>query len=130
MKKRTIIYRSVLIILVFVVLSSFSLNSWAEELRTPEDFIGHSVGADYKLARWEKIVDYFQYVGENSDRINTREIGTTTEGRPFIIAEISSPDAISDVSRHMENQRKIADPRLIVSEEEEHRLIKEAKVVI
>lgn len=130
MKKRTIVYRFVLIILVFAVLTSFSLNSWAEELRTPEDFIGHGVGADYKLARWEKIADYFQYVGENSDRINTKEIGTTTEGRSFIIAEISSPAAISDVSRHMENQRKIADPRLIVSEEEEHRLIKEAKVVI
>ncbi|MCE5249156.1 M14 family metallopeptidase [bacterium] len=102
----------------------------AQNLRTPVDYIGYPVGADYKLARWKTIVDYFRYVDENSDRVVTRDMGTTTEGRPFIIAEISSPDAVHDFARHRENQRKIADPRLIRDEAEERRLIDESRVVI
>ena len=59
-------------------------------LMTPEEYIGHPVGADYRLANWKKIHGYFVHVGEASDRVNTRQIGTTTQGRPYIAAEISS----------------------------------------
>ena len=96
----------------------------------PEEYIGHPVGADYKVANWEKIRGYFLHVSEHSDRVNTREIGTTMEGRPYIVAEISSPDAIMDRERHLEDRRKIADPRLIENEAEERRLIEEGKVVV
>ncbi len=102
----------------------------AEELTPPDVYIGHPVGADYKLANWDKVYGYFMYVGENSDRVNTREIGTTMEGRPYIVAEISSPDAIRNRDHQLEDRKKVMDPRLIESEAEEQRLIEEGKVVI
>ena len=99
-------------------------------LMSPEEYIGHPVGADYKLANWEKIHGYFVHVSENSERVNTRQIGTTTEGRPYIVAEISSPETIGDRESHLADRQKVADPRLIESAEEEERLIHEGKVVV
>ena len=56
---------------------------------TPASVIGHPVGADYKLARWEKIVEYLELLGSVSDRVNVRRICTTTEGKPHLLIETS-----------------------------------------
>ena len=87
--------------------------SVAGDIPTPESVIGHKVGADYKLARWEKIVDYFDLLGMASDRVNVRRLGTATEGSPYILAEISSADTIANLDRYKLLQRQLADPRLI-----------------
>ncbi|MFC1608208.1 M14 metallopeptidase family protein [Candidatus Latescibacterota bacterium] len=129
MRNTTVSYHLVFMLAIIAVLLS-PHSSIAQNLRNPEDFIGHPVGADYKLARWETIADYFTYMGANSDRVNAREIGTTTEGKSFVIAEISSPDAIRDRDQHMKNQRTVADPRLITDPDEEQRLIEDGKVVV
>lgn len=102
----------------------------AEDVATPEKFLGHAVGADYRLARWEKIVEYFRLVDEASDRVNVREFGRTTEGLPLIVTEIGSAETIRNLQRHREAQRRIADPRLIADEAEERRLATESRVVV
>ena len=38
----------------------------------PEQFIGFKVGADNKLARWDRIVDYMKAVAAGSDRVRFR----------------------------------------------------------
>ncbi|MBN1294198.1 MAG: peptidase M14 [Candidatus Latescibacteria bacterium] len=130
MRVKNSMYRYVLRFFCIVLSFFITSISTAQQITPPDDFFGHRVGADYKLVRWEKMVEYFYHVSENSDRVNTREIGTTTEGRPFIIAEISSPETIRDMDKHKKNQQKIADPRLIDNSDEEQRLIAEAKVVV
>ena len=42
-------------------------NATARSLARPEDMIGHQVGQDYKLARYEKISAYFRYVFDEYD---------------------------------------------------------------
>ena len=100
------------------------------DFQSPEEFLGHRVGADYKYAGWDKVVPYFLQLGEGSDRVNVRELGKTTLGKPMLLVEISSASTIADLAPHKENQRKLADPRLIESEEEEQRLIQQSKVVV
>jgi hypothetical protein len=102
----------------------------AADPQSPEQFLGHQVGADYKLAPWEKIVDYFRHMDTKSKRITVRDLGTTTEGRPMILAEISDAATVANLAPHRENQRAIADPRLIANETEEQRLIHDSKVAI
>ena len=104
--------------------------STTPKLMSPEEYIGHPVGADARLADWKKIHGYFTHVGEQSDRVNVRELTTTTQGRPYILAEISSPEAIGNRDSHLEDRQKVADPRLIDGEEEERRLIQAGKVVV
>ncbi len=100
------------------------------EVRKPEALVGHQVGADYKLARYEKIREYFEHVANNSRRVNLREIGVTTEGRNMFIAEITDDASAERLNTAMADQKLIADPRLIKNKEQERDLVARAKVVV
>ena len=58
------------------------------------------MGTDNKLARWDKIVDYFKQVSGASDRIRFRELGKSTNGNPFIALEIASADTLKNLDRY------------------------------
>ena len=66
----------------------------APAVPTPEQFIGFKVGADTKLARWDRIVEYMKQVANGSDRVRLRELGKTNAGHPFLMLEISSPETL------------------------------------
>ena len=105
-------------------------GAWAQTLQSPAAFLGHEVGADYKLVKWPRIVEYFEHLAANSDRLIVEDIGSTTDGNRMILATIASPDAIDDLSVDKARQRKISDPRLIAGESERNDLIRVSKVPI
>ena len=41
----------------------------AAEPPAPEEFLGHPVGADHKLAPWPRVVEYLRLVDAASDRV-------------------------------------------------------------
>ncbi len=77
------------------------------QLPTPEQFFGFRIGADTKLARWDKIVEYLKLVDAASDRVTLRELGKTTLGNPFIALEISSTDTIKNLDHFKQLERKL-----------------------
>ncbi len=79
----------------------------AGALQSPDQFIGFKVGADNKLARWDKIVEYMKLAAAGSDRVRLRELGKTTGGNPFIALEISSPDTIKNLDRYKQLSKKL-----------------------
>ena len=79
----------------------------AGTLQTPEQFLGFKVGADNKLVRWDKIVDYMKLAAANSDRVRFRELGKTSDNNPFIALEISSPDTLKNLDRYKQLERKL-----------------------
>ena len=73
----------------------------ARPLQSPEQFIGFKVGADNKLARWDKIVEYMKLAAaELGPRPLSASSGKTNGGNPFIALEIS-------VARHAEEPRPL-----------------------
>ena len=110
-------------------MASTSISIREDQIPSPEEFLGFRVGDDRKLAGWPRIVDYFQMLGGRSERIRVDEIGKSTEGNPFIVATISSPDTISELDRHLESQQRLADPRAI-HEQDAAALIESSKVVV
>ena len=76
-------------------------------LVSPADFLGFPVGADNKLARWDRIVDYMRQASTASDRVRFRELGKTSNGNPFIVLEISSPDTLKNLDRYKTLQRRL-----------------------
>jgi hypothetical protein len=102
----------------------------AAQVREPEALIGHQVGADYKLARYETIREYFEHVANNSRRVNLRDIGVTTEGRNMFIAEITDDASAAQLDKAMGDQKLIADPRLMKNDKQQRELIADAKVVV
>src|SRR4029453_379700 len=87
-------------------------------LQTPEQFLGFKIGADGKLARWDKIVEYMKLAAAESDRarfwgvansgrVRFRELGKTSQGNPFIALEISSADTLKNLERYKQLERKL-----------------------
>ena len=76
-------------------------------LQTPEQFFGFRIGADNKLARWDRIVDYLRQVDTGSDRIQMRELGKSTNDNPFVVLEISAPETLRNLQRYKQLEKKL-----------------------
>jgi hypothetical protein len=103
----------------------------AAPIPRPADIIGFTPGDDRKLASWAQITEYFRKLSAASDRVKLEDLGKTTLGRPFLLAIISSPENLARLDRFKEIQRKLADPRLINSNDEEaDKLIAEGRTIV
>src|ERR1017187_4634633 len=89
------------------LLFSFCGVLHAASIPTPEEFLGFRVGTDKKLARWDKIVEYFDRVAATSDRVRVHDLGKTTNGNRFIFLEIAAPETLQNINRFKGLQRKL-----------------------
>ncbi|MBQ9966041.1 MAG: peptidase M14 family protein [Clostridia bacterium] len=94
----------------------------------PVDHFGFKPGADYELARWDKIVEYFYLLEKQSDRITVTDMGPSTEGNPFLKVIITSPENHKNLEEIRQTSMKLADPRGL-SQEEIDALVKKGKAV-
>ncbi len=99
-----------------------------QRLTSPKEFFGHDIGADYVLPNYTKLHQYFATVAKQSDRMILDTIGLTEEGRPQIMAIISSPANLKNLDKYKEISRKLAAAQGVDSAEAA-RLSKEGKVV-
>jgi len=99
------------------------------KILSPQEFYGFKIGEDGKLARWDKIVDYFWHLSNNSSRVKVVELGKSAMGNPFILVILSSPKNLSNSERLREISYRIAHPRGL-NEEEINNLIAEGKTVV
>ncbi|MDP6687572.1 MAG: M14 family metallopeptidase [Acidobacteriota bacterium] len=132
MRKTTVTPRSFAIALTLaaVLISFLPLVAGAQDSITPPDeFFGHQLGADRILARWDRMVEYFELLEEESDRIEVSNLGPSTEGHPFLLVTISSPENIANLNRIAEISRTLADPRG-VQEAQIEAMISEGKAVV
>ncbi len=100
------------------------------QIPTPAEWLGFEVGADRKLAGWEQIAGYFRRLEAMSERVRTLEIGSSTEGNPFLMAIISSPQNLANLDEFKHIQERLADPRTIVDDAEAERLIAAGRAVV
>ena len=95
---------------------------------SPEEFFGHPMGEDRKLARWDKLTEYYKALDASSTRVKTVELGKTTEGNPLLMVIITSQE------NHLNLDKiKATGPMLAygdLSPEEEEELILGGKAVI
>jgi hypothetical protein len=70
--------RTMIATIVLGLVSTFAATA-AGPLQSPERFLGFKIGADNKLARWDRIVDYMKLAAANSDRVRFRELGKTSD---------------------------------------------------
>lgn len=90
---------------------SLSLALVAGPLPAPEQFAGFRIGADKKLVRWDRIVEYMKLADAVSPRVAVEELGKTTNGNPYINVIISSDETIANLDRYRATQRRMAYPR-------------------
>ena len=83
----------------------------APAIPAPEQFFGFKIGADGELARYPKIIEYFQLLAKQTDRVKYEELGTTTMGQSYPLLRISAPQNLARFDRLVEINRRLADPR-------------------
>jgi hypothetical protein len=71
-----------------LLIAVFPLLSLAQT--SPEQFLGHRVGADRKLADYGQIKAYFEKLDQESPRLQLFTIGESTLKRPMIMAVITA----------------------------------------
>ena len=106
-------YRSVLRLTVLLLALTFTLPAWshAQEIPSPEDFFGFQMGADRKLAHWDQLVEYYDLIGERSDRVQVVHMGESTLGNPFLALYISSPENLANLPELKRLNAILQDPR-------------------
>src|SRR5690606_29989104 len=100
-----------------------------QALQTPEQFFGFEMGADRKLANWDRLLEYYRLLAKSSDKMELVELGKTSEGRPYIALFISSPANLAKLEQYREMNAKLADPRG-VPQAELDRIVAEGKAVV
>jgi hypothetical protein len=85
---------------------SGSATATAKNVPTPASVLGWEPCSDYKLATYEQIADYYRKLDKASDRMRLVEIGKTEEGRPQLMAIISSEQNLEP--KNLERYRQIS----------------------
>ena len=93
------------------VMSFTAAAQSTQAIQEPEAFFGFRIGTDGEMARYPKVLEYLQHVAGESDRVLYEELGKTTEGNPYVLLKISSPENLARLDRLVEINRRLADPR-------------------
>ena len=117
--------RKTIVVFLLLLLVSFYLGAQT----SPEEFLGHRVGADRKLADYNQIQAYFQKLDQESGKIKVLTIGKTTLNKPMIMAVITSERNMDNLDTYRQITKKLRDARDL-SPDEARRLAKEGKVIV
>jgi len=97
---------------------------------SPKSFFGHDPGEAGWLPDWDEVTRYFEALAAASDRIETEVLGTSTEGRPYLMVAVSAPENLRPDARQHNREAlgRLWDSRKIDAEDVE-RIAGEARTV-
>jgi len=119
LKKLTLSLSIILLILPAIITAQTS----------PEDFLGHKVGADYKLADYSQITAYFKKLDEESEKIKLLNIGKTTLGKPMLLAVITSKENMDQLDTFKGITRKLRNANGLTPDDA-RKLAKQGKAIV
>jgi hypothetical protein len=96
---------------------------------TPQQHFGHEIGADYVLPNYTQFTAYWQKLAGESERMVLDTIGLTAEGRPQLMALITSPANHRSLARYQQVAARLARAEG-VDDAEARRLAQEGKAVV
>ncbi|MCA9738171.1 MAG: hypothetical protein KC645_11160, partial [Gemmatimonadetes bacterium] len=102
----------------------------AQGVPSPSSRFGFEVGADRQMANWDQLSAYYDLLARSSDRVSVDTLGMTTQGHPFVMLTITSPENHARIDELHDIQMRLADPRRIASEAEAERLIEQGRSVV
>lgn len=96
---------------------------------SPKDHLGRPVGGDFTLADWTEVGGYFKRLADESPRVHTSVVGTTAEGREFLVSVISDEGNLARLEAIKAHARTLADPRG-KSDAEKQTALREGRVIL
>jgi hypothetical protein len=120
--------RTFLVASVLSVLFSPTLGAQTH-ITTPKEAFGANFGDDYFLASYAQLSSYWRTLDRQSDRMVLREIGKTAEGRPQLMAIVTSPQNQKRLEHYRDISERLAHAEGL-TDEQARRLAKEGKAVV
>jgi Zinc carboxypeptidase len=115
--------------LALLTLALVPVPSSQTHITSPKEEFGFNIGDDYQLANYTKIAAYWKKLDAQSDRLVVQEIGKTAEGRPQLMAIVTSPENHRNLAKYKDISRRLALAEA-VGEDDARRLAKEGKAVV
>ena len=109
----------------FILLFSAQLLA---QVPAPADVFGFEPGADYKLANYAQITDYFEQLDAASERAHMIQVGESALARPLFVMFISNEANIQRLEHYRSISEQLARAR--IDEETARRLAEEGKAVV
>ncbi|HVP91936.1 MAG TPA: M14 metallopeptidase family protein [Terriglobales bacterium] len=91
-----------------VLVMAFGAVRAEAKVTGPKEQFGFDIGDDYKLVNYTQLLAYWKKIDAESDRMTLVEIGRTAEGRPMVMAVITSPRNQARLGRYKEISRRLA----------------------
>jgi hypothetical protein len=114
---------------VLLLARAAAAHGQSAAVTTPKQQFGFDIGDDYQLATYTQFLDYWRKLDKESDRMKVVEIGKTAEGRPQLMAIITSPENHKKLDRYREISRRLAMAEGL-TDDEARALAKEGKGVV
>src|SRR5262245_46224791 len=113
----------------FVLLLVLPALVSAQQITSPREEFGHNFGDDYFLANYQQISAYWRKLDAQSDRMVVKEIGKTAEGRPHLMAIVTSPENQRQLARYQDISRRLGFAETL-TDEQARVLAREGKAVV
>lgn len=79
----------------------------AQSIKSPEEFLGYPLGS--RFTPHHRIVDYFEYIASKAgNRVSLFKYGETYEGRPLIVATVSTAENMAKLEEIRKNNLRRA----------------------
>ena len=114
---------------VLAALAAVAVLPAQAQITTPREHLGFNIGDDYHLVTYTQFESYVRKLAEESPRMVLEEIGLTAEGRPQLMAIITSPENHRSLARYKEISRRLALAEGLTNEEA-RLLANEGKAVV
>ncbi len=101
----------------------------AVHVTSPKEEWGHNVGDDYFLADYQQVIAYWHKLEKESNRVHIKEIGKTSEGRPQLMAIVTSPANYAKIDRYRQISAQLSHAEGL-TDAQAQALAKEGKAVV
>ena len=101
----------------------------AAGLTTPMAEWGHNIGDDHFLVNYQQLIAYWKKLEKESPRIHVVDIGKSSEGRPMLMAIITSPANYQKLAHYKSISSRLANAEGL-TDEAARALAKEGKAVV
>jgi hypothetical protein len=95
----------------------------------PADVMGFEPGADYLLADYGQLLEYYRALAASSDRVELTEIGRSTRDRPMVVLFISSAGNLAQLERWRDISVRLGRAEGL-SDADARRLAEEGKTIV
>jgi len=102
------VFRRQLTAFILAFLAFVPLVSAQGQVTSPKQEFGFSIGDDYQLVNYTRLLSYWKKLDRESDRMSLVQIGTSSEGRPMVMAVITAPRNFKRLEAYKQTSKRLA----------------------